>query len=122
MTEQEKRRRRREMERRMRAGNRTRGREMEKGGGFSFRLYVTAVLVGGCFLISLFDTATAQTVCGRLREMVSYQISAETLEEWRGKAMAFLREREIALPTFGQEEKEKESEEKIYLPDTEDSP
>ena len=53
MTEQEKRRRRREMERRMRARQNFRGREgQEQSGTLAFRTYVTAVLVGGCLLIS----------------------------------------------------------------------
>lgn len=118
MTEQEKRRRRREMERRMRTGGRIR--ESEKGGLFTFRLYVTGVLVGGCFLISLFDTATANRFCERLQEAVAEQISMETLAEWQEKAAAFLQKREIALPAF--EEKEAQEEQRIYLPDTEDSP
>ena len=47
MTEQEKRRRRREMERRMRARQNFRGREgQERSGTLAFRTYVTAVLVG----------------------------------------------------------------------------
>ena len=48
MTEQERRRRRREMERRMRTRAQMRGREERKGGLTAFRVYVTAVLVGGC--------------------------------------------------------------------------
>lgn len=117
MTEQEKRRRRREMERRIRSGGRTR--ESEKGGLFTFRLYVTGVLVGGCFLLSLFDTATADAFCEKVQEAVAEQISAETLKDWQEKAAAFLQQREISLPAF--EEKEAPAEQ-IYLPDPEDSP
>ncbi len=124
MTEQEKRRRRREMERRMRARQAMRNGEREKGGLFVFRLYVTAVLVGGCFLISLFDTATANTVCARLKETIAYQMPAEKLGEWRERASVFFRENNISLPVFLEKEQElpAEEERKIYLPDTEDSP
>ena len=83
MTEQEKRRRRREMERRMRERGISRGKERETGGLFAFRLYVTTVLVGCCFLLTLFDTATANTVCGRLKESIAAQIPMEKLEEWQ---------------------------------------
>lgn len=122
MTEQEKRRRRREMERRMRTGRAARGRDAERGGLFSFRLYVTAVLVGGCFLLSLFDTETANAFCGQLKATVSAQISAERLQEWRAQAEDFLRERALVLPVFGEKEATPQQEQEVYLPDTEDSP
>ena len=119
MTEQEKRRRRREIERRMRARQDNRGKEKEKGGYFVFRLYVAAVLVGGCLLISLFETSTSEAVCGKIKEVIAYQIPAEKIDELKEKTAVFLKEKEISLPVFWEKEQE---EPKVYLPDTEASP
>ena len=120
MTEQEKRRRRREMERRMRARQNFWGKEKQRGGITAFRTYVTAILVGGCLLISLFQTQTSEMVCAKVKEVIAMQISAEELAEWKNKAMAYLEEREISLPVF--EETKPQEEKKVYRPDTEASP
>lgn len=117
MTEREKRFRRREMERRMRARAGMRKKEMQKGGLTSFRIYVTAVLVGGCFLISMFHTETSEMVCEKVKEVIATQISTEEIAEWRDKAVAYFKEKELSLPAF--EEKEPEEEKKVYRPDTE---
>lgn len=124
MTEQEKRRRRREMERRMRARQSMQSRGEERGGLLTFRIYVTAVLVGGCLLISLFDTATAQTVCTKLKQTIAAQTSLEQIGAWQQRAAAFLRESNISLPVFfdGTQQPAEEEEQPLYLPDTEDSP
>ena len=96
MTEQEKRRRRREMERRMRARQNFRGREgQERSGTLAFRTYVTAVLVGGCLLISLFQSKTSDMVCNKLKGV------------------------EESLPVFREKQ---ERDERVYRPDTEESP
>ncbi len=120
MTEQEKRRRRREMERQMRARQAARGRETRTGGLFAFRAYVAAVLVGGCLLISLFQTETSEMVCAKVKEMIAYQISAEEISIWKARATAFWKGTEISLPVF--EEEEQQEEQKVYRPDTEESP
>ncbi len=120
MTEQEKRRRRRAREREMRARAGMRKKETQKGGLTAFRIYVTAVLVGGCLLISLFQTETSQMVCERVKEVIAYQISGEELAEWKNRVMAYFQEKEISLPAFG--EKDLTEEKKVYRPDTEDSP
>lgn len=122
MTEQEKRRRRREMERRMRSRETARRAE-QRGGLFAFRTYVSAVLVGGCLLISLFDSASSQAVCQRIKETIAAQISIEQVQAWQERAEAFLQQREISLPAFmGKKEPAAQEEQKIYLPDTEESP
>lgn len=116
MTEQERRRRRRERERQMRMRAGIRKRDEKKGGLTAFRIYVTAVLVGGCLLISLFQTESSQMVCGKVKEIIAMQISADTVAEWKEKTTSFLKEREVALPAF--REKEAEEENKVYRPDT----
>ena len=120
MTEQEKRRRRREMERRMQARAGERRKEKKRGGLAAFRTYVTAVLVGGCLVISMFHTETSEMVCSRIKEAIASQISAEEWAEWKERAAAYLQEKEISLPAF-QEEEPQESR-KVYRPDIDDSP
>lgn len=125
MTEQEKRRRRREMERRMRSRESARRTE-ERSGLLAFRTYVSAVLVGGVLLISLFDSASSQAVCQRIKESISAQISIEQVQGWQKRAEAFLQKHELSLPVFRAgnegEAQEKQEEKKVYLPDTEESP
>lgn len=117
MTEREKRYRRREMERRMRTRAGMRKRETKKGGLASFRIYVTVVLVGGCLLISMFHTETSEMVCTKVKEVIAMQISTEEITEWRDKAVAYFKEKELSLPAF--EESEPEEKQKVYRPDTE---
>ena len=117
MTEQEMRRRRREMERRMRT--RAGGKKEKKGGLAVFRLYVTAVLTGGCLVISQFHTETSEMICEKLKAVLSEQISAEELTEWKERAWDYLQEKKISLPVFVEDEKQ---EEKVYHPDIKDSP
>lgn len=121
MTEQEKRRRRREMERRMRARQQQRGREKGKSGLLGFRVYVTAILVGGCLLISLFHTESSEMVCAKVKEVIAQEITAEEIAGWKEKAAAYFREKELSLPAF-EEEEAPEEEQKVYRPDIEDSP
>ena len=118
MTEREKRYRRREMERRMRtrANVNRKGRE-KKGGLAAFRTYVTSVLVGGCLLISVFQTETSNMVCARVKEVIAMQFSAEVLGEWKTKVLAYFDGLDISVPVF--EMKENEGEKKVYHPDTE---
>jgi len=115
MTEREKRYRRREMERRMRMRTGGRKKEAKKGGLTSFRIYVTAILVGGCLLISVFHTETSEMVCEKVKEVIAVQISAEELTEWKNRAMTYIREKELTLPAF--EEQEPREEKKVYRPD-----
>lgn len=118
MTEQEKRRRRREMERRMRMRAGIRKKEEKRGGLTSFRIYVTAVLVGGCLVVSLFQTETSEMVCGKVKEAIGTQISAAEMRMWKDKLAAYLEEKQLALPVIGERKEDK----KVYLPDTEESP
>lgn len=120
MTEQEKRQRRREMERRMRSRETARRTEQTHG-TLAFRTYVSAVLVGGCLLLSLFDSASSQAICQRIRQTIAAQVSVEQVRIWQEKAEALLKESGLSLPAFGSEPEPQERE-KIYLPDTEDSP
>lgn len=117
MTEQEKRRRRREMERRMRSRETARRAE-EHGGTLAFRTYVSAVLVGGCLLISLFDSASSQAVCQQIRKSIAAQFSAEQMKGWKEQAEAFWEQKGLSLPVF---KRENAPEQKVYLPDTEET-
>ena len=121
MTEQERRRRRREMERRMRARQTMRGKETQKGGLLVFRLYVASVLVGGCLLISLFQTETSEMVCARVKQVIAYQVSVEEVDVWKERAVALLKGAGESLPAFGEKETQQE-EKKVYQPDGEASP
>ena len=115
MTEQEKRRRRREMERRMRQRKEQRYPTRKKGGLTAFRLYVTTMLVGGCLLVSSFHTETSEQVCVKVKETIAAQVSVEKAEQWKGKIVAYLKDKEFSLPVF----EEKDAEKKVYRPDTE---
>ena len=117
MTEQERRRRRRERERRMRTGVVGKRRERKRGGFMAFRIYVTAVLVGGFLLISQFQTETSIQVCERVKEVITTPISKVEVAEWKEKVLAFLEEKEIVLPAFKKIELQEEK--KPYHPDTE---
>ena len=116
MTEQEKRRRRREMERRMRTKAGYRKQEERKSGLTAFRIYVTAILTGGCLLISMFHTETSEMVCDKVKEVISVQISAEELMVWKERISEYLQEKDLVLPVF---EERKLQEKKVYRPDTE---
>ena len=117
MTEQERRRRRRERERQMRTRAGMRKKEEKKGGLTAFRVYVTTILVGGCLLVSMFHTETSEMVCGKVKEVIAMQISAEELAEWKNRAMAYFEEKNIIFPVF--KETEPEEEKTVYRPDTE---
>ena len=111
MTERERRRRRIERQRRMQ------GRQQPgpAAGLFAFRAYVTAVLVGACFVVSVFQTESSEAFCEKVRETIAAQVSAERI--------AGLREKE-ALPAFREEETPEplDEEKKVFLPDTGESP
>lgn len=121
MTERERRKRRIEREKRMR------GRQPSQAAAvFSFRAYVTAVLVGACFVVSIFQTESSEAFCERVRETIAAQVPAEQVSEIRERAAAFFREKGVALPAFRREEAQEgeapEEEKRIFLPDTEESP
>lgn len=118
MTEQEKRRRRREAERRMRQRQAARGGESEGGGLLQFRIYVTAVLVGGCLLISLFQTETSERVCAEVKQRIAAQTDMAAVQAWKERAATLLRDAEIALPSVEEEADPKPQ----YQPDTENAP
>lgn len=125
MTEQERRRRRREAERQMRARAMARGKEKQRGGWFAFRAYVTVVLVGACFLLSLFHTETSERVCNRVKEAIVHQMPAEQVADMRDKTVAFFREQQVSLPVFRRAKQVVPSEkdpQSLYRPDTEESP
>lgn len=116
MTEQEKRRRRREMERRMRTKAGYRKQEERKSGLTAFRIYVTAILTGGCLLISMFHTETSEMVCDKVKEVISMQTSTEELMVWKERVSEYLQKKDFVLPVF---EKKETQEKKVYRPDTE---
>ena len=118
MTEQEKRRRRREMERRMRTRTELRKKTGKRKGLTSFRVYVTAILTGGCLLISAFHSDTSEMVCSKVKEMIGKQVSAAEVSEWKDRLLAYFEEKNIIFPVFEMTQEET----KDYHPDIEDSP
>ena len=116
MTEQEKRRRRRGMERRMRTKAGYRKQDERKGGLTVFRIYVTAILTGGCLLISMFHTETSEKVCDKVKEVISIQTSAEELMVWKENISGYLQKKDFVLPVFDEKKPEVK---KVYRPDTE---
>jgi hypothetical protein len=121
MTDKERKRRRMEMEKRMR--ERRGGRhtsDSSSGGLLVFRTYVTVILAGAFILVSAFHTDTSEEVCRQLKETIAYQIPMEEVATAKEKLMVFWKDKNISLPAF--EEKEAQEQEKIYKPDLEDSP
>ncbi len=119
MTEQERRYRRRRMERCARQEYWGRLREKEKKNGtLAFRAYVTAVLVGGCLLISLFGSKTSDMVCDTVKSTIAAQISAEEMQKWKSRGAALWKIAGESLPVFRQESEPQ----RVYRPDTEEAP
>lgn len=119
MTDQERRRRRLEMERRMRS--RQTGRRPERYAQKNlllFRTYVTVILAGAFLLVSVFHTETSELVSTRLKETIAYQMPLTEVAEAKEWLAAFWQEQEFSLPVFEPEEKPV----KTYKPDLEDSP
>ena len=108
MTERERRRRRIERQRRMQ------GRQQPgpAAGLFAFRAYVTAVLVGACFVVSVFQTESSEAFCEKVRETIAAQVSAERIAGLREKAVQIWEETPEPL----------DEEKKVFLPDTGESP
>ena len=118
MTEQEKRRRRREMERRMRTRTEMRKKTGKKRGLAAFRIYVTAILTGGCLLISAFHSDTSEMVCSKVKQVIGEQISMAEVMGLKDRVQAYFAEKDIVFPVFD----EMQEETKVYHPDIEDSP
>lgn len=119
MTEQEKRRRRRRMERRARQELRGQLWKKERTGGtLAFRAYVTAVLVGGCLLISLFGSKTSERVCDTVKTTIAAQISTEEMQKWKNRGAALRKIAGESISVFRQESEPQ----KVYRPDTEEAP
>lgn len=121
MTDKERRRRRLEMERRMRErqGGR-RSTESTSQNLLIFRTYVTVILAGAFLLVSAFHTNTSEEVSRRLKETIAYQIPMEEVATAKDKIMAFWKDKDISLPVFEEEDPPKQ--EKVYKPDLEESP
>lgn len=121
MTEKERKRRRMELEKRMR--DRREGRSSSEGsfkGLLVFRTYVTVILAGAMLLVSAFHTETSEAVCRRLKETIAYQVPAEEVGVAKEKLLAFWKDKNITLPAFNEKETPKEN--KVYKPDLEESP
>ena len=117
MTEQEKRRRRREMERRMRTRTEIQRKSGKRGGLAAFRIYVTAILTGGCLLVSAFHSETSEMVCEKVKEVISLQTTAEEMLVWKNRVMAYFEEKDIIFPVFEEKQEKRE-----FYPDVKDSP
>ena len=93
-------------------------------GLFAFRAYVTAVLVGACFVVSVFQTESSEAFCEKVRETIAAQVSAERIAGLREKAVQIWEEKKEALPAFREEETPEplDEEKKVFLPDTGESP
>lgn len=121
MTDKERRRRRMDMERRMRERRSGRFSTGETSKNlFMFRTYVTVILAGAFLLVSAFHTNTSEEVSRRLKETIAYQIPMEEVVTAKDKLMTFWKDREISLPAFHEEEAPEEK--KVYKPDLEESP
>lgn len=55
---------------------------------FLFRVYVTMMLVGAAFVLSLFHTNTANTITESLKEAIAYEMPVSTIEQWKQKAIS----------------------------------
>jgi len=122
MTDKERKRRRMEMEKRMR--DRREGRnpgESSPQGLLVFRTYVTVILAGALVLVSAFHTDTSEAVCKQLKETIAYQIPAEDVATAKEKITALWKDKNITLPAFHNDQKESK-ENKVYKPDLEESP
>lgn len=121
MTDKERKRRRMEIEKRMRerqGGHRST--ESPSKGLLAFRTYVTVILAGAFLLVSAFHTNTSEEVCRRLKETLAYQTPMEEVTTATQKIMVFWKDKNISLPVFEGEDAPKED--KVYKPDLEDSP
>ena len=76
-------------------------------------------MVGGCLLISLFESKTSDMVCNKLKETIAYQISTEEVQKWKSRGAALRKGVEESLPVFREKQ---ERDERVYRPDTEESP
>ena len=56
---------------------------------------------------------------GQLKETIAYQISTEEVQKWKSRGAALRRGVEESLPVFREKQ---ERDEKVYRPDTEESP
>lgn len=120
MTDKERKRRRMEMEKRMR--ERRGGRytpDSSSGGLLVFRTYITVILAGAFILVSAFHTNTSEEVCRRLKETIAYQIPMEEVATVKDKLMVFWKDKNISLPAF---EEETQKQGKVYKPDLEEAP
>lgn len=122
MTDKERKRRRMEIEKRMRArGAGTRhGVEHNSKNLLLFRTYITVILAGAFLVVSFFQTPTAEMVCNKIKATIGYQISAEELTLVRDKAISVWKQVELPLPVF--EEREPPADKRVYQPDLESSP
>ena len=55
---------------------------------FLFRIYVTMMLVGAAFVLSLFHTDTTNTITESLKEAIAYEMPVATIEQWKQKAIS----------------------------------
>ena len=54
---------------------------------FLFRIYVTMMLVGAAFVLSLFHTDTTNTITESLKEAIAYEMPLGTIQQWKQKAL-----------------------------------
>lgn len=81
---------------------------------FLFRLYVTGVICGCLFVLSLFHTDTAEYVVKNVKENIAKEMPMETILQKGKEIKVFLQNNTKDLPVFlPQEEKETEETEDI---------
>ncbi len=79
---------------------------------FLFRLYVTGVICGCLFVLSLFHTDTSEYVVKNVKENIAKEIPMETILQKGEEIKVFLQNNTKDLPVFlKKEEKETETEE-----------
>ena len=54
---------------------------------FLFRTYVTMMLVGTAIVLSFFHTETTNDITKSLKEAIAYEISLDTIKQWKEKAV-----------------------------------
>ena len=54
---------------------------------FLFRIYMTMILVATAIVLSFFHTETTRAITDSLKEAIAYEISLDTLQQWKEKAV-----------------------------------
>lgn len=125
MTDKERKRRRMEIEKRMRARSSTQrstrqGAESGSGNLLLFRTYITVILAGAFLVVSFFQTPTSEMVCTTVRQTIAYQIPMAEFARVKEKAISVWNEIDLPMPTI--KKQGVSPDQTVYQPDLEESP